>query len=117
MCIRDSCDYNTIQLDFEIERKENFTLPFSVEITNLPSTVAASFSKVSYPSNDINGSITLSGLNDLDAADYELNILAQFGTASEIFSIELNQRESSFEIPILLSPPDDTERESLTPEL
>ena len=113
----ENCDDNTIQLDFEIERKENFTLPFSVEITNLPSTVAASFSKVSYPSNDINGSITLSGLNDLDAADYKLNILAQFGTASEIFSIELNQRESSFEIPRLLSPPDDTERESLTPEL
>ena len=72
---------------------------------------------MSYPSNDTNGSITLSGLNDLDAADYELDIVVQFGTASENFSLQLNQRESSFEIPSLLLPTDDTERESLTPEL
>ena len=71
----------------------------------------------SYSSNDTKGSITLSGLNDLAAGDYELDIVAQYESVTEIFSLQLNQRESSFEIPVLFSPLDEAEGESLTPEL
>ena len=113
----ENCNDNSIQLNFEIERKEDFTSSFSVAISNLPSELQASYSKGSYSSNDTKGSITLSGLNDLAAGDYELDIVAQYGSVTEIFSLQLNQRESSFEIPVLLSPLDEAEGESLTPEL
>ncbi len=113
----ENCGANSLQIDFDIERKENFNVSFALDIANLPNPLQAVFTKNTYSANDTKGSVVLNGLSNLSLGDYTLELVAQYGSESENFSIELEKRDSSFEIPTIVSPINGAEGERLNPIL
>ena len=115
--VKVNCESNQMQFDFDIQRKPSFNSPFSVEISNLPETVNALFSKTNFIENDSIGKVTLGGLNNLSPDDYKLNLEVQYATSIEPFSFVLKQRNPDFETPTLEEPADGAESLSLRPTL
>ena len=114
---KNNCDSNDIQFDFDIVRKNGFESSFSIQSVDLPNGVEAVFSKSIYTSSDVNGSIILKGLNQLSSGNYDFDFSAVYGTEKESFFVTLNQRESFLESPLLKSPLNKSENQSISPKL
>ena len=112
-----NCAINQIQFDFDIQRKSSFDSSFSIEISNLPASIAATYSKNTYTQNDTSGSVVLRSLTNLAPGDYQFQLNAQYADSSEPFSFVLKQRTPAFEPASLVAPANGAESESLRPLL
>jgi subtilisin-like proprotein convertase family protein len=113
----ENCNSNRIQFDFDIERKAGFDASFSIQADALPNGVEVISSKAIFGANDDSGSLVFTGLNELPVGDYDFNIEAIYGTEREVFSVGLKQRESNLAVPLLNSPSDAAENQSLNTTL
>lgn len=108
-----NCGLNQIQFDFTIQRKPSFDSSFSIEISNLPASIVATYSKNTYTQNDNSGTVILRSLDNLTPGDYQLDINAQYADSSEPFSFVLKQRNPVFEPTVLEAPVNGAESQSL----
>ena len=114
---KNNCGSDVVQFEFEIDRKDGFETSFSIQSDDLPNGVGVVFSKLTYTSSDINGSVVFNGLNELSSGNYDLNFTAVFGTESESFFVTLNQRDSYLDKPLLETPLNNSENQSVSPDL
>lgn len=103
---QENCDSDSIQYNFEIERKDTFDSSFTIQMNDLPEDVSAVVSKNNYTSSDRIGSIVLNGFSELPPGDYDFSVEAVYGLQREVFHLNLKNRGSIQSPPKILSPID-----------
>tara|TARA_B110000285_G_scaffold211250_1_gene253778 strand:- start:1293 stop:5123 length:3831 start_codon:yes stop_codon:yes gene_type:complete len=102
--LQENCNSNSIQYDFTLERKEGYDDTFSLQLNDLPSGVQAQLSRTTFSTANTFGSLTLTGIANLEPADYSLLLKTITNNETKGFEFVLKQRSASISPAVLISP-------------
>jgi len=111
------CSKAEVSINFKLDRYLDFKESINLTVESLPEVLNSSFSKEFFTLDDSQGTLILSGLNNLSAGIYDFNIIAKSGNNSYPFSFRINYRNEILDPPNLISPENDAERLNLFQEL
>ena len=100
----DFCNPETESVFFDIGIYDFLNEPVSLDVVNLNNGLNFSFEQNSYSSNALNNELVLTGLSNLIIGKTKIEIIANSGSVSSIFPIEINNYEELLFSPNLLTP-------------
>ena len=100
----DFCESLSENILFDIGIYETLNDPISLSIINPYNGLNYSFSQDSFSSSTSSATLNLSGLSSLPIGLNTLDVLAQSGNVTEVFSIEINNYQEFISRPQLITP-------------
>lgn len=113
----DLCSENTTTVRFNLSRFMNFEETVLISMEDFPEFLNLNFSKENFEINDTEGSLSISGLNQLLPGIYDFNIKAKSGNFSFMFSFSINLRKDILLPPIINYPFPGQDKLDLSPIL